>query len=73
MEATIEMKCKACGLIMVVTRTNEIPNKVWRMGCNWCPFCEDKNANDYWREWYVYKRKDKTKEKEIKDNQIKLL
>jgi len=73
MEATIEIKCKACGLIRDVTRTNEIPKKVWRLGCNWCPVCEDKNANDYWREWYVYKRKDKGEIKAIKDNQIKLL
>ena len=67
-QSRINIKCKACGLIREVERTAEIPKKVYMLGCNWCPDCEDKNANDYWREWYIYKRKEK-----IKDNQIKLL
>jgi len=59
MEATIEIECKACKSVLTVTRTIEIPKKVLKLRCNWCHLCEDKNANDYWKEWYVYKRKNK--------------
>jgi hypothetical protein len=59
-EAIIDLECKACKKVTQVTRTIEIPKRVLKLRCNWCPYCEDKNANDYWREWYVYPRKAKT-------------
>lgn len=58
-EAIIDLECKACKKVMQVTRTIEIPKRVLKLRCNWCPTCEDKNANDYWREWYVYPTKTK--------------
>ena len=69
LEAHINIKCKACGIVREVSRTSEIPKNVDYLWCNWCPLCEDKNANDYWREWYVYKKKPKTNT----NNQTKLL
>lgn len=49
--ATIKITCDTCHKTHEVTRTNEIPEHVVSMGCNWCPSCEDK-AQDYYEEWY---------------------
>ncbi len=48
---TINIQCETCHKIHEVTRTNEIPDWVISMGCNWCPLCEDR-AKDYYEEWY---------------------
>lgn len=47
----ININCDGCHAVTEVTRTNEIPDNVISLGCNWCPSCED-DANDYYDEWY---------------------
>jgi hypothetical protein len=49
--ATIKITCETCQKTHEVRRTNEIPEHVVSMGCNWCPECEDR-AEDYYEEWY---------------------
>jgi hypothetical protein len=49
--ATIKITCETCHKTHEVTKTNEIPEHVVSMGCNWCPECEDR-AEDYYEEWY---------------------
>lgn len=49
--ATIKITCDTCHKTHEVNRTNEIPDHVVSMGCNWCPECEDR-AEDYYEEWY---------------------
>lgn len=47
----INITCDGCKKTWEVTRTNEIPDNVVSMGCNWCPECED-SATSYYEEWY---------------------
>ena len=55
---TIEVRCRGCKRVFNNFRLKDIPDNVDYIACNFCPECED-NANDYWKEWYVYKRKNK--------------
>lgn len=50
-KARINITCDTCHKTHDVDRTNEIPDWVISLGCNWCPACEDR-AEDYYQEWY---------------------
>lgn len=64
----IKLLCKCCGQVHDLPRTNEIPDEVTALACNFCIECEDK-MDDYYNEWYI-----KEEELPIADNpnQIKL-
>ena len=47
----INITCEQCGKTHTVKRTNEIPNDVVSLGCNWCQLCDA--FEDY--EEYQYK------------------
>jgi len=65
----INITCDHCNSTHLVSRTNEIPNNVVALACNWCPNCEDEIDCDY-EERYVLVEE----EKQIDDkNQTKLL
>lgn len=49
----INCKCNGCGKIHSVDRTEEIPEDVVSLVCNWCPICDD-TAKDYYMEEYRY-------------------
>lgn len=51
MARKINITCEGCHTTTEVTRTNEIPDNIISMGCNWCPSCEE-DAEDYYDEWY---------------------
>jgi hypothetical protein len=66
--ARIKIYCKGCKTESEVDRTEEIPDDVISLNCNWCPLCEDE-ANDYYMEDYNY-----IEINEVKDpNQLNLL
>lgn len=48
----INLKCECCGKIHVLPRTEEIPENVTALACNFCIECEDK-MTDYYNEWYI--------------------
>lgn len=48
---TIVIECDGCGLKHGVNRTNEIPDDVTSLSCNWCPECE---ADGDYIETYIY-------------------
>lgn len=50
----INITCDICKKTHSVRRTDEIPEEVTEIFCNWCPECEDK-AEDYYTERYGYK------------------
>lgn len=64
---TINITCDTCKKSTEVRRTNEIPAHVISMGCNWCPFCEDRAEEDY-EEWY--NESDEGEVPPIPDNQL---
>lgn len=47
----INIACENCGMVHEVRRTNEIPDWVISMGCNWCPNKDCHPQEDY-EEWY---------------------
>ena len=49
----IKILCNCCKKITEVARTEEIPEDVKYLKCNFCPECEDK-MTDYYDETYVY-------------------
>lgn len=49
----IKIHCQGCMQDLEVDRTEEIPEDVTSLVCNWCPFCED-TAKDYYKEEYRY-------------------
>jgi len=49
----INVKCEGCGKIHNLNRTEEIPEDVVSLICNWCIECEDM-AKDYYAERYCY-------------------
>ena len=49
----INITCDICKVTHSVHRTNEIPEDVTELFCNWCFDCEDK-AKDYYDERYGY-------------------
>lgn len=68
----INIICETCGKTHDVPRTNEIPDWVISLGCNWCPCCEER-ANDYYEEWYLPKNEDDDEPEPpqpIPDNQL---
>jgi len=65
----IEIHCQGCGKVHDVPRTEEIKPSVHHLVCNWCPECEDQ-AEDYYTEWPVYKRKTKGRKSEIEQKRI---
>ena len=50
---TINIKCLNCSDIHAVRRTEEIPDDVVSLECNWCPGCDDSAQDDYF-EKYIY-------------------
>lgn len=53
MMAKINVKCEGCGKVHNLNRTEEIPDDVVSLICNWCIECED-TAKDYYTERYCY-------------------
>lgn len=53
MAPRINITCDICKQTHSVVRTNEIPEEVTELFCNWCQNCEDK-AQDYYDERYGY-------------------
>lgn len=49
----INITCDICKKTHVVGRTNEIPDEVTELFCNWCPECTDE-LDDYYDERYGY-------------------
>lgn len=54
MPIKINITCDICKETHSVNRTDEIPEDVTELFCNWCPICADK-ADDYYEERYGYK------------------
>lgn len=52
METRIKMLCKGCGKVHDLPRTDEIPDHILVMACNFCPSCED-NPDDCYEEWPI--------------------
>jgi len=48
---SIKMICETCNNVYSLRKTDEIPEHVFLMRCNWCGECEDK-AQDYYDEWW---------------------
>ncbi len=61
MEARINIFCHQCKKVHSVRRTNELPERVESLNCNWCPSCE---AYEDYFEWPTLKR-DETFTQEI--------
>jgi hypothetical protein len=61
---TIEIHCDGCKAIHTVQRTLDIHPRAKRLGCNWCPKCEE-NATDYYQEWTVFSGPRRNREREI--------
>lgn len=59
--AKIKIKCNGCQREHDTQRTNEIPEDVTSLVCNWCPACED-TATDYYMEEYRYLEVDEVKD-----------
>ena len=53
MRVIIDMTCQTCKTVHEVKKTDEIPDDVIRMTCNWCPQCED-SAEAVYEEWYIF-------------------
>ena len=52
---TIKILCDCCKIVLDVPRTNEIPEDVKYLKCNFCTGCEaNDKMNDYYLEEYVY-------------------
>mgnify|MGYP001614667471 FL=1 len=51
--ATITIKCSGCKDTHAVRRTEEIPDEVVSLECNWCPGCPTEPDEDY-HEKYIY-------------------
>lgn len=51
MSDSIKLICNTCNLNYELDRTEEIPEHVTIMRCNWCPMCEEK-AQDYYHEYW---------------------
>lgn len=49
---TIQIYCQNCYKAHDVDRTEEIPDDVVALKCNWCPSCMDDAPAPY-EEWYV--------------------
>jgi len=52
MAQQIKLLCKCCGKVHTLPRTNEIPEGVNTLACNWCIECDGK-VQDYYEEWYI--------------------
>lgn len=51
--AEINITCEQCGVTSTVKRTDEIPDDVVSLGCNWCPLCDA--YEDYYEWQYKFK------------------
>ena len=72
MQATslsIKLLCQCCNKVQDLPRTNEIPEEVTALACNFCIECEDK-MTDYYNEWYISESELPVTEN---PNQLKLL
>lgn len=67
MQTKIKIHCQGCQDDFQTQRTEEIPDDVTSLICNWCPRCED-TAKDYYKEEYRYFEVDET----IDKNQLSL-
>ena len=53
--AKINITCDICKETYEVNRTNEIPDDVTALMCNWCPVCDDNGKADCdYEERYYY-------------------
>lgn len=52
MELRIKLLCMCCNKVHELAKTEEIPEEVTALACNFCIECEDKMNNDY-DEWYI--------------------
>lgn len=51
----IDITCDTCGDTYQVHRTDEIPDDVTKLMCNWCPICDDNGKADCdYEERYYY-------------------
>jgi NMD protein affecting ribosome stability and mRNA decay len=72
MGKTITLICEASGCIHELQRTEEIPEHIKIMRCNWCINCESK-AQDYYNEWWDEEENKKEAERiPIAPNQLSL-
>lgn len=69
MNTIIEIHCRQCKEISITKRSPDIPAKADYIACNWCPACEDR-AKDYWKEWFVTRRKRKQLTDKIKQPEL---
>ena len=61
----IQIICRNCKESFEVDKDADAPKNAIGMACNWCPSCED-DATEYYREWYLYRRKPYKKNKQLK-------
>ena len=52
----INIKCECCGKVFEVPRTEEIPDNIEALACNFCFECDmNDKMTDYYDEWYILK------------------
>jgi hypothetical protein len=61
----IHRSCRNCKESIEVDKDSDAPKKAIGMACNWCLSCED-DAQKYYREWYLFKRKPAISTKQMK-------
>ena len=68
---TIQLTCQKCKTKHSLKKTNEIPDNIFFLKCNWCPNCEDR-ADDYYYEWWDEDENntEKTNTEPVGDNQL---
>lgn len=65
----IKLTCETCHTTHDLEKTEEIPEHVIFMRCNWCPCCEDQ-ADDYYKEWWDDENNPKSYPIPVPDNQL---
>lgn len=60
--ARIKIFCKTCNKDYQVYRTEEIPEDVTSLVCNWCPTCEDSAREEYLEEYRYLDAADEVKD-----------
>lgn len=69
---TFKLHCETCKKYHTMDRTEEIPEHISIVRCNWCINCEDK-AQDYYNEWWDEEENKREAEKiPIAPNQLNL-
>jgi uncharacterized protein YbaR (Trm112 family) len=67
----IDITCKNCKQTLSVDRTEEIPENVKKLLCNFCPDCQE--SGDYYNEDYIYYELGELEQLPKDPNQLKLL